>query len=73
MLGFGKTTPTACPTEQEWFSCFLWKCKIRMGYTTKGNRLLSTNIILTVLALLKQEADVESPPIVREYLKVGAE
>jgi hypothetical protein len=22
LLGFGKTTPTACPTKQEWFSFF---------------------------------------------------
>ncbi len=43
-----------------------------MGYTTKGNQLLSTNTILKVLALLKREAEVESPPIARECLKVGA-
>ncbi len=29
------------------------------------------NTILLVLALLKQEAELESPPIAREYLKVG--
>jgi hypothetical protein len=44
-----------------------------MGYTTKGNQSLSTNTILKVLALLKKEAEVESPPIAGEYLNVGAE
>ncbi len=63
---------TACPTKQEWFSCFLQGCKIRMGYATKGNHLLTSNTIHKVLALLKQEAEVEPPPIAREYLKVGA-
>jgi hypothetical protein len=34
--------------------------------------LLSTNTTLKVLTLLKQEAEVESLPMAREYLKVGA-
>jgi hypothetical protein len=72
LSGFGKTMFTACPTKQEWFSCFLQGCKIRMGYATKGNHLLTSNTIHKVLALLKQEAEVEPPPIAREYLKVGA-
>ncbi len=70
--GFGKTTFTACPTKQEWFSCFLLGCKIRMGYATKGNHLFTSNVIHKVLTLLKQEAEVEPSPIARGYLKVGA-
>ncbi len=43
-----------------------------MGYTTKGNHLLTSNAIHKVLALLKQEVEAEPLPIAREYLKVGA-
>jgi hypothetical protein len=41
-----------------------------MGYATKGNHSLTSNTIHKVLVLLKQEAEVEPPPIAREYLKV---
>ncbi len=42
-----------------------------MGYATNGNHSLTSNAIHKVLALLRQEAEAEPPPIAREVLKVG--
>jgi hypothetical protein len=55
--GFGRTTWTACPTKQDWFSRFLRGCEIRMGYATKSNRSLSTNAVNKLLGLICREAE----------------
>jgi hypothetical protein len=71
--GFGKTILTQCPTQQKWFGMFLQGSEIQMGYATQANRPLSTNTIVKLLKMVREEAEVEEVSWIScELFKFGA-
>ena len=70
--GVNKSIMTACPSQSATFSLFCIGSETRMGVQSEADKPLHIKTVVTLLNMIKDEANEQSGPEARELWKVGA-